>query len=178
MPGMATPAAAAAAASAVGGIAAWGGMPAGPCCAGSCSQAEAHTRRRHSSEHGASLWCIPAWACCAHVVCGACVGEAAWAGWTLTSRSCCCVFEAPPNSWSTKAPIALEGPAPASPALHMSEPVTRVRRDPMPATAAASAGVVAAQMPCCPGSRGDKSNEVNQTIAIHGCFLMGHTECC
>lgn len=45
----------------------------------------------------------------------------------LTSRSCSCVFEAPPKSWFTSAPIALEGPAPSEP-LHMSEPVTRVRR--------------------------------------------------
>lgn len=46
---------------------------------------------------------------------------------TLTSRSCSCVFEAPPRSWFTRAPTALDDPAPSEP-VHMSEPVTRVRK--------------------------------------------------
>lgn len=45
----------------------------------------------------------------------------------LTSLSCSWVFDAPPNSWLTSAPTALEGPAPSEP-VHMSDPVTRVRR--------------------------------------------------
>ena len=44
----------------------------------------------------------------------------------LTSRSCSCVLAAPPKSWLTRAPTALDGPAP-SPPEHMSLPVTSVR---------------------------------------------------
>lgn len=45
----------------------------------------------------------------------------------LTSRSCSCVLAAPPSNWLTRAPTALDGPAPSVPAEHMSLPVTSVR---------------------------------------------------
>jgi hypothetical protein len=109
---MATPAAAAAAAaaSAVGGMAAWGCTP-GTCCAGNCSSS------KHVTQAGAVAF--QAVACLLqHVVCSMQL---------LTSLSCSWVFEAPPNSWLTSEPTALDGPAPSEP-VHMSEPVTRVRR--------------------------------------------------
>jgi len=57
----------------------------------------------------------------------------------LTSRSCSCVFAAPPSSWLTRAPTALEGPAPSEPE-HMSLPVTSVRSAILSRRAAAAAG--------------------------------------
>lgn len=47
----------------------------------------------------------------------------------FTSRSCSCVFEAPPRRLFTSAPIAFEGPAPSPEGVHMSLPVTRSRSD-------------------------------------------------
>lgn len=55
----------------------------------------------------------------------------------LTSRSCSCVLLAPPSSWLTSAPTALDGPAPSEP-VHMSLPVTKVLRAMLAACAAAA----------------------------------------
>ena len=89
-----------------------------PCCAwGSCG-----------GEEGARDGAREREGCCPATVHGAAArGEGTDGEGALTSLSCSCVLDEDPSSVLTRAPTALEGPAPSG--VQLSEPVARSRRN-------------------------------------------------